>query len=124
MNGDFTFHPHQNSLPVLVALLVFCLLLQMNLYFVPNDPEKTVLVSTNGIAHYRITTTKAGALRSPAITRISRPADTASNSLVGEIEWRRGWGSHAIARSNVFDGVEQKIEIRELLYKVGSTFST
>ncbi len=96
----------------------------MNLYFVPNDPEKTVLVSTNGIAHYRITTTKAGALRSPAITRISRPADTASNSLVGEIEWRRGWGSHAIARSNVFDGVEQKIEIRELLYKVGSTFST
>ena len=95
----------------------------MNLYFVPDDPERTTLVSADGIAQYRIVTSKAGAIRSPAVTRISRQSDTAANSVVGEVEWRR-WGSHAIVRSNVFDGVDQKIEIRELLYKIGSTFST
>ena len=95
----------------------------MNLYFVPNDPEQTTLVSANGIAQYRIMTSKAGAFRSPAITRISRPADTAANSIIGEIEWRR-WHTHPVVRSNVFDGREQTIEIRELLYKLGSTFST
>lgn len=93
------------------------------LYFIPNNPERTTLVSTNGVAQYRVITSKAGALRSPAITRVSRPADTVANGIVGEIEWRR-WGSHPVVRSNVFDGVDQKIEIRELLYKVGSTFST
>ena len=95
----------------------------MNLYFVPNDPENTTLVSANGIAQYRITTSKAGAFRSPAVTTISRPAGPAAGSIVGEIEWRR-WGAHPLVRSNVFDGVEQTIEVRELLYKLGSTFST
>ena len=95
----------------------------MNLYFTPNDPEHTTLVSTNGVAQYRILTSKAGAIQSPAITRINRPADSFLDSVVGEIEWRR-YGFHPIVRSHVFDGSHQKIEIRELLYKIGSTFST
>ena len=95
----------------------------MNLYFVPNDPEKTTLVSANGVAQYQITTSKAGAFRSPAVTRISRPAGTTANIIVGDIEWRR-WGAHPVVRSNAFDGVEQTLEVRELLYKLGSTFST
>lgn len=95
----------------------------MNLYFVPNDPEKTTLVSANGVAQYRITTSKAGAFRSPAVTRICGPADKTTGNVVGEIEWRR-WGAHPVVRSNVFDGAEQTLEVRELLYKLGSTFST
>lgn len=95
----------------------------MNLYFVPNDPERTTLVSSNGVAQYRIVTSRAGAFRSPAVTRVNRPAESLADSVVGEIEWRR-WGFHPIVKTHVFDGVEQKIEIRELLYKLGSTFST
>ncbi len=95
----------------------------MNLYFVPNDPEHTTLVSANGVAQYRITTSSASALRvkSPSVTRITRP----SNSVVtvGEVEWRR-CGFHPVVRSHVFDGKDQCIEVRELLYKVGGTFST
>lgn len=97
----------------------------MDLYFVPNDPEMTTLVTTDGVAKYRVTTSKAGAFHTnPAITRVCKQVNAATNtSVVGEILWRR-WGSHPIVRSSVFDGVEQKIEIRELLYKLGSTFST
>ncbi|KAI0693725.1 hypothetical protein BC835DRAFT_1507621 [Cytidiella melzeri] len=95
----------------------------MNLYFVPNDPEKTTLVSTNGVAQYRIVTSRAGALKSPAVTRVNRPSDSLLDSIVGEVEWRR-YGRHPLVRSHVFDGTDQKIEIRNLLYKIGSAFST
>lgn len=95
----------------------------MNLYFVPNDPEKTTLVSANGIAQYKIATSAAGALKSPAVTRIHRPAQSPADSVIGEVHWRR-WGFHPVVRTHVFDGVQQKIEVRELLYKLGSTFST
>lgn len=95
----------------------------MNLYLIPNDPEKTTLVSANGVAQYQIVTSKAGALRTPSITRILRPSTNTAGSTVAEIEWRR-WGAHPVVRSSIFDGEEQTLEIRELLYKVGSTFST
>ena len=39
-----------------------------------------------------------------------------SNSLVEGVE--------RVAVSTVFDGTEQTLEVRELLYKLGSTFST
>ncbi|GJF00580.1 hypothetical protein PsYK624_168730 [Phanerochaete sordida] len=97
----------------------------MNLYLIPNDPERTTLVSANGVAQYRVTTAKASALRSAALTRIERPAADATRGAgtVAEVEWRR-WGAHACVRSSVFDGDEQTLEVRELLYKLGSTFST
>ncbi|EKM55947.1 uncharacterized protein PHACADRAFT_256916 [Phanerochaete carnosa HHB-10118-sp] len=95
----------------------------MNLYLIPNDPEQTTLVSANGVAQYRVLTSKAGALRSPAVTRITRPADSAANAGVAEVEWRR-WGAHPVVRTHVFDGEAQTLEVRELLYKLGSTFST
>lgn len=95
----------------------------MNLYLVPNDPEHTTFVSATGVPKYRVMTSEPGKFRSPAVTRISRPADTAANSIVADIEWRR-WRAHPVVRSHVFDGTAQKIEVRELLYKLGSTFST
>jgi len=95
----------------------------MNLYLVPNDPERAVLVSTNGVAQYKVTTSKPGLFGSPAITTIMRPADNEADSLVAEIEWRR-WGKHPVVRSNVFDGSSEELEVREFLYKVGSTFSS
>lgn len=95
----------------------------MNLYLVPNDPEKTVLVSANGVAQYKVTTSKAQTFGSPAITTIFRPADNEDDSLVAEIEWRR-WRKHPVVRSNVFDGLGQELELRDFLYKVGSAFSS
>ena len=38
----------------------------LHLYLVPNDPEWTTLVSDNGVAHYKVTTTRAHAL-APAL---------------------------------------------------------
>ena len=95
------------------------------LYFIPNDPESTTLVSPKGVAQYRVLTSKAAAiLRSPAVTRISRNSgDASTTTTIGVVEWRK-WGGHPVVRSTVFDGNEQKIAVRELLYKLGSTFST
>lgn len=95
----------------------------MNLYFIPNDPERTTLVSANGIAQYKVVTSQAGAFKSPSVTRINRPAGCSADSVIGEVHWRR-WGFHPVVRTHVFDGVQQQIEVRELLYKLGSTFST
>ena len=95
------------------------------LYFIPNDPESTTLVSPKGVAQYRVLTSKAAAiLRSPAVTRISRNSgDASTTTTIGVVEWRK-WCGHPVVRSTVFDGNEQKIAVRELLYKLGSTFST
>ncbi|GBE82691.1 hypothetical protein BKA93DRAFT_726558 [Sparassis latifolia] len=94
----------------------------MNLYFVPNDPEHTTLVSTNGIAHYQVATTKGSTFGGPAVTVIKRPADSEMDSVVAEVEWRR-WGAHPVVRSNVFDGQIQELKVCDFLYKLGSHFS-
>ncbi|KAL4242486.1 protein of unknown function DUF6593 [Abortiporus biennis] len=93
----------------------------MNLYFNPNDPMKTAIVSANGIPQYRISTSKAHTFGSPSTTLIQRPVE---NEVVAEILWKRGPGRHPVVRSNVFDGQSQEIEIREFLYKMGSAFSS
>ena len=96
----------------------------MHLYLVPNDPERTTLVSAYGDALYKVVTSSPLPFAGPPVSRIQRPADSESDSLVAEIEWRR-WGAHPIVRSSAFDGSDQKLEIRELLYKQGKkrTFS-
>ena len=95
----------------------------MRLYFVPNDPERTTLMSANGVIHYQVTTAKAQRL-SPAILRIKRPVtDTEEDTFVAEVEWRRGFGVHPVVRSHMFDGTVQELQVREFLYKVGGHFS-
>ena len=93
----------------------------LHLYLVPNDPEWTTLVSDNGVAHYKVTTTRAHAL-APAVTRILRPAASAREAAVAEVEWRR-FGAHPVVRSNVFDGAARQLQVRELLYKLGHHFT-
>lgn len=95
----------------------------MNLYLVPNNPCKTVLVSNNGTAQYRITTRRKHLFGAP-LCHIYCPATSPSGQdrLVAEIEWKR-W-SHPVVRSDVFDGTMQEMELREFLYKLGRKFST
>jgi len=78
----------------------------MDLYLVPNNPENTVLVSANGVAHYQIRTSKSK--RGPRVTLIQRPADSMEDSIVAEVEWKC-WDNPTIIRSPLLNGVEQAI---------------
>ncbi len=93
----------------------------MRLYLVPNDPERTTLVSANGVAHYKVHTAKAHRF-GPSVLSIRRSADEEVDSVVGEVEWRR-FGAHPVVRSNVFDGTLQEMEVRNFLYKPGHRFT-
>lgn len=93
----------------------------MELYFIRNDSEKSTLVSPNGLAHYQIFTTKGQPFGKPATTLIQRCADPGVDEAIAEIEWKR-W-SHPIVKSNIFDGRNQELEVREFLYKIGGSFS-
>ncbi|KZT70192.1 hypothetical protein DAEQUDRAFT_725822 [Daedalea quercina L-15889] len=88
----------------------------MNLYLVHNDPERTTLVSSNGVAHYQVRTLRKSMLSGSAVSTIIRPAPTMNESIVAEIEWK-GWCKAPIVRSNVFDGTAQELPVNELLYK-------
>jgi hypothetical protein len=76
----------------------------MDLYLIPNNPERTALVSANGTSHYQIETTKP--LHGPRVTSIQRPANLAGDTVVAEIEWRSK-GSPTIIRSPLLSGVGQ-----------------
>ena len=78
----------------------------MDLYLVPNNPENTVLVSVNGVAHYQIRTLKPK--HGPRMTLIQRPADCSEESIVAEVEWRH-WDTPTIFRSPLLSGVGQSI---------------
>ncbi|KAL7283004.1 hypothetical protein ACG7TL_002428 [Trametes sanguinea] len=93
----------------------------MRLYLVPNDPERTTLVSANGVAHYQVNTVKAHRLSAPVLS-IRRPAETQNESLVAEVEWKR-FGAHPVVRSHIFDGTMQEMEVRDFLYKLGHHFT-
>lgn len=81
----------------------------MDLYLVPNNPENTVLVSVNGVAHYQIRTLKPK--HGPHLTLIQRPADSTEDSIVAEVEWRH-WDKPTIFRSPLLSGVGQSIGTR------------
>ncbi len=81
----------------------------MDLYLVPNNPENTVLVSVNGVAHYQIRTSKKK--HGPPVTLIQRPADSTEESVVAEIEWRH-WDNPTIIRSPLLSGVGQSVGTR------------
>ncbi|KAH9857595.1 hypothetical protein C2E23DRAFT_282379 [Lenzites betulinus] len=100
----------------------------LRLYLVPNDPERTTLVSANGVAQYQVSTSKAqnrsglAAVGAPPVLVIRRPAESEGDSVVAEVEWRR-FGAHPVVRSNVFDGSTMEMEVRKFLYKMGHHFT-
>ncbi|OCH85228.1 hypothetical protein OBBRIDRAFT_785157 [Obba rivulosa] len=95
---------------------------RLSLYLVPNDPERTTLVSPTGEGIYQVTTSKPRTLGGPAVTVLKRRAHSTGDSVVAEIEWRR-WGAHPVVRSSIFDGVLQKLKIHDLLHNKGGRFS-
>jgi len=90
----------------------------MELFLTHNNPERTVLVSPNGVAHYQITTTKANIFGAPRVSRIQRPAETKEDSIVAEIEWK-AWGTQTLVRSNLLLGAADGVRARDFLYKRG-----
>jgi hypothetical protein len=74
----------------------------MDFFLIPNNPENSVLVSANGVAHYQIRTAKLGG--GVRVTHIQRPADSTEDSIVAEIEWK-SWETPTIIRSPLLGGL-------------------
>ncbi|KAL1681207.1 hypothetical protein EV122DRAFT_206296 [Schizophyllum commune] len=87
----------------------------MDLFFLPNDPQRATVVSANDIAHFRITTRKG-------VTRVIRPAESESASIVAEILWNN-WESPTVVRSSLLarkyrrDEGLKGVRATEFLYK-------
>jgi hypothetical protein len=90
----------------------------MELFLVPNNPEHTVLVSPNGVAHYQVKTAKARPFGGPYISRIRRPADSEETSVVAEIEWKK-WGTSTVVHSNLLTEEADGLKAKDFLYKRG-----
>jgi hypothetical protein len=91
----------------------------MELFLVPNNPERTVLVSPNGVAHYQVTTSKASIFGAPGVSQIRRPAESEEDSIVAEIEWK-SWGTQTVVRSALFPGASDCLMMgKAFLYKRG-----
>jgi len=75
----------------------------MDLYLIPDNPEHTILVSSNGVAHYKIRTASK-------ISVLQRPADCEEESIVAEIEWRN-WDTPTIIKSTLFGASEDAVGI-------------
>ena len=72
----------------------------MDLFLVPNNPERTVLVSLNGVAHYQVTTGKTGN-SGRRVSKLQRPAESEADSIIAEIEWKT-WENPTLLRSPLF----------------------
>ncbi|KAG6918024.1 hypothetical protein DXG01_016876 [Tephrocybe rancida] len=59
----------------------------MDLILRQNNPQKTALISPNGIVHYEITTTKTGTSRETHDVFLSKIMHPTDESVAGEIEW-------------------------------------
>jgi hypothetical protein len=94
----------------------------MDLFLVPNNPERTVLVSSNGVAHYQVRTSKI--LGGSRVSRIQRPAESEEDSIVAEIEWK-SWNAPTVVRSHLLGGLGRSVcmgiglRATEFLYKRG-----
>lgn len=82
----------------------------MDLYFVPDDPEHTLLVSANGVPHYQIDTDEPFE-DMPCITLIQRPGASPEESIVAEIEWRNR-DTPTILRCPLLNGAAQYVGVR------------
>jgi hypothetical protein len=99
----------------------------MEFFLVPNDPERTVLVSPNGVAHYQVRTSKMK--HGPWVSVIQRPAETEEDSIVAEVEWRY-WKAPTIVQCPLLSGMAGRMGKRgfgvpasTFLYKQGRTSS-
>lgn len=79
---------------------------KMDLYLVSTNPENTMLLSANGVAHYQISTTCS--ILGSRITKILRPAVASDDSIVAEIEWKNRT-TPTILRSPLLGGAGQCI---------------
>lgn len=92
----------------------------MDLFLIPNNPEKTVIVSPNGVAHYKVATSKNKA--GVKVSRIQRPAETEEESVVAEIEWKH-WDRPTVVRSCLHGGLGEeqtrkgRVQAMDFLYK-------
>ncbi|KAF9466257.1 TonB box-containing protein [Collybia nuda] len=94
----------------------------MDLFLVPNNLLRTVFVSNNGVAHYRVRTTKE---KSRQISRIQRPAECEEDSIVAEVEWK-SWRAPTTIRCPLLGNIGERgfgMLAASFLYKCG-TFST
>jgi hypothetical protein len=108
-----------SKLPVLHlrSLLTGGRLGPMELFLAPNNPENTILISSNGVAHYQVRTTKTrtfAGVGSRYVTRIQRNADTVEESIVGDIEWNY-WGTPTLVRSVLLE--DGDVKLKDFLYK-------
>ncbi|KAF9448897.1 TonB box-containing protein [Macrolepiota fuliginosa MF-IS2] len=93
----------------------------MDLYLTPDDPENTTMMSANGVAHFRATTTKSS---EGTITYLQRPSETLEAGLIAEIHSKKGKKT-TIAKStllgviapDVDDG--QGVDASKFLYRKG-----
>jgi hypothetical protein len=92
--------------------------LLMELILTPNNPERTVFVSPNGVAHYQVKTSKSSIFGAPGVSRIQRPADTEEDSIVAEIEWKT-WGTQTLVRSHLLHRAADSVLAKDFLYKRG-----
>ncbi|KAJ3505124.1 hypothetical protein NLJ89_g7576 [Agrocybe chaxingu] len=84
----------------------------MDLFFVPNSLENTLLVSANGVAHYQIQTTSFR--NGSQITLIQRPdfiESSPEESVIAEIEWHHK-NTPTVIRSPMLGGVGQCVGSR------------
>ena len=89
----------------------------MELFLSPNDPQRTIFVSSNGVAHYRVRTFKRGGFAGAGrrySTTIQRNADSEEEALVAEIEWKT-LGTSTIVRSVLLE--EVVVKAKNFLYK-------
>ncbi|KAL1747504.1 hypothetical protein HDZ31DRAFT_31628 [Schizophyllum fasciatum] len=87
----------------------------MDLFFLPNNPQRATIVSANNIAHFRVTTRKG-------VTRVQRNAESERASVVAEIRWS-SWESPTVVRSALLarrfrrDEALEGVRAAEFLYK-------
>lgn len=96
--------------------LLLPLAVDMDLFLVPDNPLRTVLVSPNQVAHYRTSTRKTHGRQ---VTMIERPAECESDSIVAEIAWRtHNWETATTVRlGNTNGGNCQWVPATDILYK-------
>jgi len=89
----------------------------MELFLSPDDPQRTIFVSSNGVAHYRVRTFKTGGFAGAGrrySTTIQRNADSEEEALVAEIEWK-SLGTSTMVRSVLLE--EVAVKAKDFLYK-------
>lgn len=93
----------------------------MDLYLVPDDPENTILMSANGIAHFRVTTMNS---TEGSVTYLQRPSEDLEEGLLAEVRTGKGKRTTLVA-AMLLEGVQrpmqddQGVDASRFLYRKG-----